>query len=197
MCNTNSMSLSEKSDEEIVDLVKSGDQEAFNILLDRYLEKIKRYGRRFVYNRNDLDDLVQDVFIKSYVNINSFDSGRKFSPWIYRIAHNEFVNAIRKKSYENLIPVDFDTFLPNLRATENPEDDFDFALRKQAVEECLVDLPGKYREIIVLYFFEEMDYKTIAEVLAIPVSTVGVRIKRAKDKLKKLLDKQHPQWSKN
>src|SRR3989339_486495 len=175
------MVLTEKSDEEIVDLVKTGNQEAFAVLIDRYIEKIKRYGRRFVYEKSNLDDLVQDVFIKVYSNIQSFSSDRKFSPWIYRIAHNEFVNAIRKKAYENLIPVDFDTFLPQVLAKESPADDFDFNLLRESIERSLADLDVKYREVIVLYFFEELDYKTIADILAIPVATVGVRLKRAKE----------------
>lgn len=181
------MVLFEKSDEEIVELIKAGDPEAFSVLLDRYLEKIKRYGRRFVYEKSNLDDLVQDVFIKVYVNIKSFSAGRRFSPWIYRIAHNEFVNTIRKRSYENLISLDFDTFLPRVVAPDNPAEDFDFKLLRDVVESSLSELDPKYREVIVLYFFEELDYQTISEVVAIPVATVGVRLKRAKEKLKKLL----------
>ncbi len=183
------MVLTEKSDEEIVELVKKGDKEAFAVLVDRYLEKIKRYGRRFVYEKSNLDDLVQDVFIKVYTNIQSFSVDRRFSPWIYRIAHNEFVNAIRKRAYENLIPVDFDTFFPQLQSPDDPEKDFDFKLSREAIESSLGDIEAKYREVIVLYFFEELDYKSIAEILSVPIATVGVRLKRAKEKLKVLLDK--------
>jgi RNA polymerase sigma-70 factor (ECF subfamily) len=83
-------------------MVKKGDKEAFGIVVDRYLPKIKRYAKKFIFNREDIDDLVQDVFLKAYANVFSFDSDKKFSPWVYRIAHNEFVNAIKKKMREKL-----------------------------------------------------------------------------------------------
>ena len=65
--------------------------------MDRYQAKLLRYGRRFLAQDDHIVDVVQDVFIKTYENIQSFDATRKFSPWIYRIAHNAFVNEIRQK----------------------------------------------------------------------------------------------------
>lgn len=177
----------ERSDEEIVLLVKGGDKKAFEILVDRYLDKIKRYAKRLIFDRGDIDDLVQDVFVKTYINIQSFDDTKKFSSWIYRIAHNQFINAIRQKMYERLFRVEFDTFFPHPFAKEESDQDTERDFLKKTLEDNLSKMKEKYREALVLYFFEDMDYKEIAEVLEIPVSTVGIRIKRGKEILKELI----------
>jgi len=74
-----------------------GDIEVFGILLDRYEQKLSRYGKKFLSRKEDIEDIVQDVFVSAYQNIQSFDSTQRWSPWIYRIAHNALVNALRKK----------------------------------------------------------------------------------------------------
>jgi len=86
-------SLDQLSDEEIVRMVQSGGLESFGILVKRYQEKMLRYGRKFLFNNNDIEDLVQEVFIKAYTNIQSFDASRKFSALIYRSA--------KSRIYEN------------------------------------------------------------------------------------------------
>lgn len=182
------MEFLDKNDEEIALLIKKGNKDAFEIIVDRYLEKIKRYARRFMRDSFDIDDLVQEIFLKVYINIQSFDEKRKFSSWIYRIAHNEFVNKLRKKSYENLFRVDFDTFFPHPIAKENDEERFDIILNKEIIEKYLAEIDTKYREILILYYFEDMDYQSIADILEIPKSTVGIRLKRGKEKLKSLLE---------
>ena len=93
----------DKKDEKIAQLVQAGDVELFGVLVDRYEKKIKNYGRKFLKNKVDIEDTTQDVFLKAYKNIQGFDTGRKFSPWLYRIAHNELVNRLKKnKKYRSL-----------------------------------------------------------------------------------------------
>ena len=94
--------MEEVTDEAITKRVQQGDVEAFALLMDRYEKKITRYARKFLSQPDDVKDIVQDVFVKVYVNIKSFDVKRRFSPWIYRIAHNEFVNALKKNKASKL-----------------------------------------------------------------------------------------------
>jgi RNA polymerase sigma-70 factor (ECF subfamily) len=177
----------DKTDEEIVFLIREGDKDLFALLMHRYVDKLKRYARKFLLSKDDTDDLLQDIFIKTYKNLEDFDTSRRFSPWIYRIAHNEFINKVKKKLTEKLIPIDFDNFFPHPEAKEKTDKMTEDFLNENILNENLEKLDTKYREILVLYFFEEMNYKDISDVLAIPVSTVGVRINRAKEKLKLLL----------
>lgn len=179
----------EGSDEEIAVLVQKGDIESFRVLVERYEPKITRYARRFFFDGDEGKDLVQDVFIKAYVNIKSFDASRRFSPWIYRIAHNEFVNNIKKrqKERENVSVFDFDVLVPHLIAKETADDGFNKAEVKTMLDHSLNKLGAKYREPLLLYYFEDMDYREIADILHIPISTVGVRLQRGRAMLKKIV----------
>lgn len=178
------------SDEELASQVQKGSEEAFSILFQRYEQKMLRYGQRFLYSYEDLEDAVQEVFIKTYKNIQSFNTGKKFSTWIYRIAHNTFINVIKKNGREQVSFFDFDT-LVKLPVTS--EDSLEDSLVTKENGEKIVDsikgLSPKYREVLVLFYLEELEYKEIADILSIPISTVGVRIARAKAQLKKKIPK--------
>jgi len=172
------------SDEELAKLVSIGDIDKFGVLMERYQAKLFRYGKKFLVDNDNIEDVVQDVFIKTYKNIKSFDTTQRFSPWIYRIAHNTYINAIKKNSLNPLNYFDFDTLIsytivedPIIKEREQKE-------IKDFIDKGLSNIEDKFREILVLYYIEELSYKEIAEILYIPISTVGVRIMRAKKVLK-------------
>jgi RNA polymerase sigma-70 factor (ECF subfamily) len=181
--------MPEKSDEEIAKEVQGGSVQAFGVLMKRYEDKLLRYARRFVSDGADMQDLVQDVFIKAYSNIKSFDINRKFSPWIYRIAHNEFVNAIKKKVRERIFSFDLDVLLPHQVRDQKVANAIDNDDLRKMLDKCLNKIEAKYREPLVLYYFEELDYKEIAEILKMPISTVGIRLQRGREALKKIVEK--------
>src|SRR3989344_1884810 len=168
------------ADEDIAAAVKRGEAERFGILVDRYEPKITRYARKFLFGYDDAQDLAQEVFLKAYRNIQSFDAKQKFSPWIFRIAHNEFINAINKKGREPLPFFDPDALFPHPAAPEATDREALMRELKNMLDKCMNELSPKYREPLVLYFYEDMSYQEIADVLHIPVSTVGVRMNRAK-----------------
>jgi len=189
---TNNQSISADSqltDEELAKKIQAGDSELFGVLVSRYEGKIKRYAKKFLFNYEDAEDLAQQAFLKTYININSFDSQRKFSPWVYRIAHNEFINAIKKRKREPLPFFDADTIFPHPLAKENPLKDSERAEISRVINQCLGQLNAKYREPLILYYLENFDYNEIADIMRIPVSTVGVRLRRGKEKLKILCEK--------
>lgn len=174
------------SDEEIARAVQAGRGEAFGELVGRYSEKMLRYGRKFLYGYEDIEDAVQEVFIKAYRNINSFDATKKFSSWLYRIAHNEFINTIKKKGREPWPFFDADTLWPHPLSQELPDRDIQEHEARSELQAGLDKLPAKYREVLVLYYWEELSYKDIADILRIPLSTVGVRLARGRAALKKI-----------
>jgi RNA polymerase sigma-70 factor (ECF subfamily) len=181
--------MPERTDEEIAIEVQKGDAELFRVLIERYEPKMARYAKRFLFATDDAKDLLQEVFIKAYVNIRSFDATRRFSPWIYRIAHNEFVNALKKKTKErnNVSLLYVDVLFPHPIAKESADEGSSNREMKEILEGSLDKLSAKYREPLILYYLEDMDYKEIAEVLHIPVSTVGVRLQRGKALLRTLV----------
>lgn len=177
------------SDEQIVLLIQQGDKEKFGILMARYEKKLFRYGQKFLSGKENIEDIVQDVFISTFKNIQNVDTSLKFSSWIYRIAHNAFVNAIRKGIRNPLNFFDFDTLLSH-PVLENPVlKDQEDQETKKLISRGLDALPAKYKEILILHYLEDLSYKEISDILQIPIGTVGVRIKRARDSLKKVYEK--------
>jgi RNA polymerase sigma factor (sigma-70 family) len=176
----------EHTDEQLAAEVQKGNLEAFNELLRRFRPKILRYGNKFLLQPGDIEDVTQDIFLKTYQNIKSFDVTRKFSPWVYRIAHNEFINLGKKRKGEPLDFFDFDTFFPHPQSPDTSEKDLDEQHTKIVLNEFLDKLSAKYREPLVLYYIEGLDYKDIAEILRVPVGAVGVRLNRAKKKLQEM-----------
>lgn len=171
------------SDEVVAAMVQEGDQEAFGILLDRYEKKLSRYGRKFLSRKEDIQDIVQDVFVSAYQNIQSFDTSQRFSPWIYRIAHNALVNALRKKE-RSPISIDLDTLIYHPIYEDGKESEREQEEMKKLIEQGLEKLPPKYREVLILHYYEDMPYKDIADILQVPAGTVGIRLKRAKERLR-------------
>lgn len=178
----------DKTDEQLAVLAQQGELEAFEVLMTRYQKKLLGYGRKVLFNHSDLEDIVQEVFIKAYKNFQSFDSSRKFSSWLYRIAHNEFINHGKKFSRQLVDYFDLEVFLPNLSDSKDNADEFDRKQLSDLLELHVSELPEKYREPIVLYAYEQLSYQDISDILRIPVSTIGVRIKRARDLLKAKLN---------
>ncbi len=174
-----------KSDEDLARQVQNGNTQLFGLIVDRYETKIGRYAKKFVYDQDDIKDVLQEIFIKAYVNIKSFDTARKLSPWIYRIAHNELVNTLRKKKKNTLPLFNLDTFLPRGFSENEINKENDHRDVKQMINTCLAALEPKYKEPTILYYLDELSYSEISEILQIPISTVGVRIKRAREKMQK------------
>jgi RNA polymerase sigma-70 factor (ECF subfamily) len=181
--------MRDKTDEEITAKVQSGDLESFSFLVERYEKKLKRYARKFLANPEDINDIAQEIFIKAYVNIKSFDIEKKFSPWIYRIAHNELVNLLKKKEKNPLLFFDADTLFPHPVSKEETDRKTQSDEIKKLLDKCLNQIPSKYREPLLLFYMEELSYNEIAEVMRVPISTVGVRLKRGKRMLKNICDK--------
>jgi RNA polymerase sigma-70 factor (ECF subfamily) len=140
-------------------------------------------------SNDECDDILQDVFIKCFTNIKSFDIKQRFSPWIYRIAHNETINKLRKKRgipFSQLDTPEYD-FGGNLPSTLDTHKEVSEGYDHVQVRKIIAQLPSAHREVLVLYFYDELSYAEISDVLRIPISSVGVKISRAKELLAKHL----------
>jgi RNA polymerase sigma-70 factor (ECF subfamily) len=173
-------------DETLAIAAQNGDTESFGILVSRFEPKLKRYGTKFLSESMDIEDMVQEIFMQAYRALKSYDSTQRFSPWIYRIAHNTFVNALRKKSRLPFFTIDLDSLVSHPHAVETPELESEQREMKELVERGLIKISEQYREVLILYYQEELSYKEISDVLRVPVGTVGVRMRRAKAALAKV-----------
>lgn len=181
--------MPEVPDEQLAAQVKRGEEAAFAELMTRYEPKLMRYGSRFLgsLGADAIRQAVQDVFIAVYQNIEGFDAAQRFSPWIYRIAHNAFVDVLRHRARQPLYGFDLDVLLGHAAHEDSFAREKETEEMRVVLENGLAQLKPAEREILTLYYFEDLSYKEIADVLRVPVGTVGVRLARARKALEKRL----------
>lgn len=162
-------------------------------LIRRYQQKLDTYIRRRSHaSERDREDMLQNIFIKMYQNLNDFDTSLLFSSWIYRIAHNEMIDWYRKEGKRTTHSIDGDEALSRkIVADVHIEQSLDEAALHAAVRAALTNLPPDYRDILLLRYFEEKSYDEIADILQIPPGTVAIRINRAKKRLVEPLARQY------
>jgi RNA polymerase sigma-70 factor (ECF subfamily) len=184
-------SLSGQSDEELVELCKQHDHEAFTVLVDRYKNRIHWMVRRMVGGLED-EDFTQEVFLRVYQAFPSFRSGSKFSTWIYKIAHNLCLSELRKRKRrgEHVSMEEEGEEKVHWLLRESGEDleeqieRRDFSRNVQALVE---KLPTPHRTALTLFYVNQVRYEEIAEIMNIPMGTVKTYIHRARARLRDLI----------
>lgn len=172
------------TDEELVDLSRTKDQEQYACLVDRYQHKLLRYAFGLLRDEHKAEDVVQEAFIKAFINLNAFDTKKKFSSWMYRIVHNEAMNSIKKYRKEIPLLEHFD-----FASSQDIEEEFAEKELLTALNDCIDGLPILYSAALTLYYIEEKSYEEIGDILHLPMGTVATRISRAKRLMKKICQK--------
>lgn len=175
------------SDEKLVDLTLK-DQKHYAELISRYRYRLLRYIQKITnVTEEDAEDLLQETFIKAYYNLNSFDPDLKFSSWIYRIAHNQVISNFRKlkaRPQGHAIQID-EKMVRTLASSLDTKRGADLHYLAENIGLVLSSMDIKYREILILKFLEEKEYKEISDILKKPMGTVATLINRAKKQFKK------------
>lgn len=177
-------------DEKIVELVLQ-DANYLAVVISRYKIKLFNYIRRITsVNDEDVEDLLQEIFLKVYLNLNSFDQTMKFSSWIYAIARHQAISHFRKIKArpEGYAVVIDDDLINRLTVDFDLINKIDQKNQQEKVSQALLKLKSKYREIIMLKFIEEKSYQEISDIIKKPVGTVGSMLNKAKIELRKLLE---------
>lgn len=163
-------------------------QPAFGVLIERYEEKMVRYvGRLTSVSAEDVEDIVQDIFIRCYQNLAAFDSSVSFSSWLYRIAHNMVVDSYRRSKARphgnSIVLTDFEYH--NLASDFDLGAVVDGALLRERIEETLKKIDVKYRDVLVLKYLEDKSYEEIGDILKKPGGSVATLLHRAKKQFMK------------
>ena len=168
------------------------EQAFFAHIIHRYEAKLERYIRRLgVHDVEDRADVLQEIFIKVYKNLNAFDQGLPFSSWIYRIAHNEAISWYRKRNVRpegHLVLDSDDVFLFLSNKEDTSEEVFDKSINAEVLAEALEKIDEKYRDVLLLRYFEHKEYGEISDILQIPVGSVGTLLHRGKKALRDVLN---------
>ena len=184
---------SRKEDSRLIAAALSGTQSAFKLLMKKYHNQIANLIFRIIHQQENVEDLTQEVFIKAFASLKSFNDEYAFSTWLYKIATNSSIDFIRKKKLQTFSidkPVameesDYTFELPD--ATYEPDKHIIQKQRTSVLEEAINQLPEKYKRVILLRHTEERDYGEIAKILKLPIGTVKAHIFRARELLNKYL----------
>ncbi len=186
------ISYSAMDDNELVEASKSN-PEIFGELILRYQERLFRFIRRISYFCiEDIDDIVQETFIKAYRSLNIFDTDLKFSTWIYQIARNATIDAIRKKQTRPQTVCLEQEDVINFLRSDGGDMQINLETKDQLriIQRIISTLPHKYREVMILRFLEEKNYEEIMEIIQKPKGTVAALINRGRkilfDEIKKI-----------
>ncbi|HEC78802.1 MAG TPA: sigma-70 family RNA polymerase sigma factor [candidate division WOR-3 bacterium] len=172
--------------EQVSDLIEKAlkhDEGACRKIVDLYKGRIFSYVYRMVGNYHDAEDLTFDTFIKCFKALASFDRTKKFSTWLFTIAHNTTMDFFRKNRYE------YEYFDERHSVKDDFVEKVEEAKKMELIERCLAELPALDREVILLFHREEYSYQEISEILKLPVTTIKTRLHRARKRLRTLVRK--------
>lgn len=165
-------------DREDGDLIKDyldGDDQALKFLIEKYTPQIYNYAVRFM-GLEVAPDIVQDIFIKVWKNLKKFDSTKaNFKTWLFTITRNTITDYLRKKKMINFSKLDTeeDSFESNIEDGVMLPQEVLIQMEDKAYLNKLLDkIPGSYREVLILYYQEELNFREIGEILGKPLNTV-------------------------
>ncbi|HDS03249.1 MAG TPA: sigma-70 family RNA polymerase sigma factor [Firmicutes bacterium] len=185
------MSYKNKTEsDDLVRRLKRKEEGAFEELIEDYGGVIYKVLHTYIKDKNTVDDLFQDVFIKIFKNVHTFREESKLSVWIYQIALNTTKNHLRKKYNKDIYE------LQEYTASVDPVDeDLDNKDLRALLETYISGLPENWQTVINLYYFHSYSYNEIADITGFPVGTVKTYLYRAKDKLCSLMEKHRKELS--
>jgi RNA polymerase sigma-70 factor (ECF subfamily) len=183
-------------DHELIDAALAGDEQSFGVLIGRYQDRLFRLLARFTRDPGEVEDLAQEVFVKVFRKLHTFQRDSAFFTWLYRIGVNTANDRLETRRRRRLHLVEDTELLDRSEATDGDGDGaaqplLDAELR-EVTREILGHLPEKFRTVLILREYEDLSYTEMAEVLGISIGTVESRLFRARQKFKDALCKRYP-----
>jgi RNA polymerase sigma-70 factor (ECF subfamily) len=176
--------LTSPSDGHLIDAALKGSEKAFRQLVERHHPLAYSAVRSVLGDRDDVEDVVQDTFIKVYRGLATFRTDARFSTWLYRIARNEAISHVRKKTLSG--PPIEETVLESPVASR-PDEQYRVREEQSLMNGYLAQLEEKYRTVLELRYLGERSYQEISDAMELPIGTVKSYIYRAKAELKRVM----------
>jgi RNA polymerase sigma-70 factor (ECF subfamily) len=182
-------------DRKKIELAVSGDQRAYQWLMQRYRKSVYYLILRMVRNPDDAEDITQESFAKAFASLPNFDAKYAFSTWLFRIATNNSIDFIRKQkmqlfSLNNSTRNSDDEVAPVIEIKDNELIGYEKLMlqqRKELLQLAINQLPPRYRQLVELRYFREFSYEEVAEELKLPLGTVKAQLHRARELLNEAL----------
>jgi RNA polymerase sigma factor (sigma-70 family) len=191
---------SRKEDLQLIAAALRGEQAGYGTLMKKYRDPIFNLIFRIIRDREQVEDLTQETFVKAFASLGSFNREFAFSTWLYKIATNSSIDYIRKKKLQTTSinkPISHEDSDYTLELPDSTYEPDKFIIQRQkskVIAEAIEKLPPKYRQVIILRHNEERDYAEIAKILKIPIGTVKAHIFRARELLYKALRERIPHY---
>ena len=185
-----------REDARLVEETLAGNQLSFQLLVERYQERLFGLARHYTRNPVEIEDVVQESFLKAYRRLDSFHHQSSFYTWIYRIATNTILDFLKRRGRSPIQAVED----PEILVQSEPIDGFapDAEMEREEVaqvtRQILAELPDIFRTVLVMREFEERPYQEIADILGISIGTVESRLFRARARFRERLLKDHPEF---
>ena len=185
-----------RDDSALIQESLEGDHRAFADLVERYQDRIFRLLDRFTRDRMEAEDLSQEVFVKVFRKLHTFQQDSSFYTWVYRIAVNTATDSMGRRRRRRLHLVEDAEVFDTGRADDEDDPTLGPLLedeKRRVTREVLERLPEKYRTILILREYEDLAYTDIAKVLGCSIGTVESRLFRARQRFKEALVRMHPE----
>jgi RNA polymerase sigma-70 factor (ECF subfamily) len=179
--------LEDITDEQLIAKFQLGDVQAYDVLVRRYKDQLLNFIYRFVGNRSDAEDIVQETLLRVYKNKHMYKEIAKFSTWVYTIAGNLAKTELRRRkrhkifSVSNFVNEERDYDIPD--KAHSPEKQVDSTIQETIIQKAIEKLPVKFKEVIILRDIQGFAYEEISQILDIPLGTVKSRVNRGRLKL--------------
>jgi RNA polymerase sigma-70 factor, ECF subfamily len=182
--------MTERSDNELIELFQNGDDSAFNHLVLRYQEKVYWVARRFVNDHDGADDVAQEVFCKVYESLREFRGDSSVYTWLYRITVNIALNSVRRQKVREFFRID-EMFDAKDEESVAPDEALEQQEQKQLIEQAIARLPEKQKSVFVLRYYEELPYEEISKVLNTSVGGLKANYFHAVKKIQEYVKRAH------
>lgn len=185
--------LRQMSDEDVMEQLQSGVVEAFDIIVQRYKDRLHNFLYRYTHNHEDCEDLVQETFLRVYRSRMSYERIAKLSTWMYTIALNLAKSMYKKKQRMSLVSIHADESDPDdfeMQITDTvilQDDELHLKLSVQELERALQELNEDFREAVILRDIQQLTYEEIAEITDTAMGTVKSRINRGRQQLQEII----------
>lgn len=182
----------EQDDADLVAASKTGDQDAFALLVQNHQRRVFNLVYRMLQNYEEASEVTQETFLAAWQGLSSFRGDAQFSTWLYRIAYNCSLKQLEQRKRDRALQASMQE--EQINRDDETSTQLELQDRRDIVREHLSQLPAKYRAVLILRHLQEKTYEEMAEILTLPIGTIKTHLFRARSLLKERLEAFEQEW---